>query len=199
MRISTARRLAQIFFFAAFVWLALVATVGTGWTQWRGWPIALVPAARPAGRDRHGADDPLVASRFAWALATIVLTIAVRPRVLRVCVPVWRDPPVRRLAWTPRARRPKEKIAANAYRPAQAAKVLHPHRDAGGRCAVRGKHLCRRLQIGLLDPMPLVCTGASTWSCCRQGDLASETMVSRRPIRRGRGADGRPVRRRLSC
>ncbi len=75
MRIVTARRISQIFFFSLFVWFCIVATVGERFWQLRGWPI-----------DWFFQLDPLVAIGtiltthtlywpLLWALATIVLTI----------------------------------------------------------------------------------------------------------------------------
>ena len=41
MKITIARRLSQVFFFALFLWFCFVATVGTEWFRVRGWPINL--------------------------------------------------------------------------------------------------------------------------------------------------------------
>jgi polyferredoxin len=39
MNIITTRRIFQVFFFGLFVWFCIVATLGTGWWQLRGWPV----------------------------------------------------------------------------------------------------------------------------------------------------------------
>ena len=39
MNIITTRRIFQIFFFGLFIWFCIVATLGTGWWQLRGWPV----------------------------------------------------------------------------------------------------------------------------------------------------------------
>lgn len=39
MNILTTRRIFQVFFFGLFVWFCIVATLGTGWWQLRGWPV----------------------------------------------------------------------------------------------------------------------------------------------------------------
>jgi polyferredoxin len=75
MRIVTARRVSQSFFFALFCWLTVVATFGERPWQLRGWPIGLFLDL-----------DPLVATGLAlatgtlggaclWALVTVVLTL----------------------------------------------------------------------------------------------------------------------------
>ena len=103
MNIITARRISQLFFFGLFVWLCLVATVGSGWTQWRGWPVSWFLEL-----------DPLV------ALGTVLTTHSLLPRprlgaaddhchyppwprLLRLVLSVWDHPPVHRLAGAPLA------------------------------------------------------------------------------------------------
>jgi polyferredoxin len=121
MRITVARRLAQIFFFALFVWFCLVATVGVEWWQWRGWPIKWFLEL-----------DPLVAlgtvltthSLYAgliWALVTIALTI-VLGRVF--CGWICPFGTIHQfMGWLGQmGHRHKEKMEANRYRPAQAIK-----------------------------------------------------------------------------
>jgi hypothetical protein len=121
MRITVARRLAQIFFFVFFVWFCLVATVGTEWWQWRGWPIKWFLEL-----------DPLVAlgtvltthSLYAgliWALVTIALTI-VFGRVF--CGWICPFGTIHQfMGWLGQmGYRRKEKMEANRYRPAQAIK-----------------------------------------------------------------------------
>ncbi len=121
MRITTARRLAQIFFFALFVWLCLVATVGPAWWQWRGWPIAWFLQL-----------DPLVAlgtvltthsfhPALAWALVTIVLTILFGRVFCGFVCPFGAIHQF--VGWLGNlGGLPKDKMAANTYRPAQVIK-----------------------------------------------------------------------------
>ncbi len=152
MKITTARRIAQIFFFALFVWLTVVATVGTGWSQWRGWPIAWFLQI-----------DPLVAlgtvlttrslhPPLGWALLTIVLTILFgRVFCGFICPFGALHQFVSWLGW--RGRTARDRIAANGYRPAQAVKyylllVLL--------IAAAGNLPFALLQIGWLDPMALL-------------------------------------------
>ena len=39
MRITAARKISQLFFFALFLWLCIVMTLGTNFFQLRGWPV----------------------------------------------------------------------------------------------------------------------------------------------------------------
>jgi polyferredoxin len=75
MKIVTARRISQTFFFALFVWFCIVATVGREFWQLRGWPV-----------DWFFQLDPLVAIGtiltthtlywpLLWALVTVTLTL----------------------------------------------------------------------------------------------------------------------------
>jgi polyferredoxin len=121
MRITTARRLAQIFFLALFVWLCLVATVGPAWWQWRGWPIAWFLQL-----------DPLVAlgtvltthsfhPGLAWALVTIVVTILFGRVFCGFVCPFGAIHQF--VGWLGRlGGRPKDRMAANTYRPTQVIK-----------------------------------------------------------------------------
>ncbi len=121
MKITTARRLTQIFFFTLFVWLCLAATVGPLWWQWRGWPIAWFLQL-----------DPLVAlgtvltthsfhPSLAWALVTIGLTILFGRVFCGFVCPFGALHQF--VSWLGRlGGRPKDKMAANTYRPAQVIK-----------------------------------------------------------------------------
>jgi polyferredoxin len=75
MRIVTTRRISQIFFFAMFLWLCIVSTVGDRIWQLRGWPVDLFFWLDPlvaigTALTTHTLYYPLL-----WALATVVLTI----------------------------------------------------------------------------------------------------------------------------
>ncbi len=75
MRIVTARRISQFFFFLLFLWFCLTTSLGERWWQLRGWPVNWFLQL-----------DPLVAlgtiittgtlyAGLLWALATVVLTV----------------------------------------------------------------------------------------------------------------------------
>ena len=159
MKITTARRLAQIFFFILFVWLCLVATVGPAWWQWRGWPIAWFLQL-----------DPLVAlgtvltthsfhPALAWALVTIGLTILFGRVFCGFVCPFGAIHQF--VGWLGRlGGRPKDKMAANAYRPAQVIKYYLLFAllaaAAGSLLYAPGRLTLATLQIGWLDPISLL-------------------------------------------
>lgn len=75
MKITTVRRISQLFFFALFIWFCIASTFGQSFMQLRGWPVNWFLQL-----------DPLVAlgtiltthtlySGLLWAIATVILTI----------------------------------------------------------------------------------------------------------------------------
>ncbi|MBA4358458.1 MAG: hypothetical protein C0405_12125, partial [Desulfovibrio sp.] len=121
MRVVTARRISQSFFFALFLWFCIVATLGERYWQLRGWPVNWILQL-----------DPLVAlgtllttgtlySGLAWALLTIGLT-AILGRFF--CAWVCPFGAMHHfIGWLGRLGRPlKDKLKADAYRPASAVK-----------------------------------------------------------------------------
>ena len=86
MRITTVRRISQIFFGFLFFWFCVVMTLGENWWQLRGWPVNWLMQLDPmvgldtllASRRRpavgHDAHDPLDctppqagSARWMWA------------------------------------------------------------------------------------------------------------------------------------
>ena len=47
MKITTARRVSQVFFLLLLVWLVIVSAPGEGWRQLRGWPVNLLMQLDP--------------------------------------------------------------------------------------------------------------------------------------------------------
>ena len=75
MRIVTARRISQIFFFLLFLWFCIVSTLGEQWWQLRGWPVGWLIQLDPlVGLGTLLATGTLYAGLL-WGLLTIVLTI----------------------------------------------------------------------------------------------------------------------------
>jgi len=152
MRIVTARRISQVFFFAMFLWFCTVATVGEKWWQISAWPI-----------DWFLQLDPLVAigtiltthtlyKGLLWALATVIPTIIFgRFFCSWVCPFGALHHFVGFLGH--RGKRTAQKIRLNKYRKAQCVKyfilVLFLAMAAFPSMAAT-------LQTGLLDPIPLV-------------------------------------------
>jgi polyferredoxin/ferredoxin len=75
MRIVTARRISQMFFFLIFLWFCMVATLGERWWQLRGWPVNWLIQLDPlVGLGTLLATGTLYAGLL-WGLLTMVLTI----------------------------------------------------------------------------------------------------------------------------
>jgi polyferredoxin/NAD-dependent dihydropyrimidine dehydrogenase PreA subunit len=155
MRISTARRIAQIFFLAVFVWLALVATVGTAWTQWRGWPISWFLELDPLAAVGTALATHSLSPGFGWALATVAVTIVFGRVFCGFVCPFGALHQF--VGWLGRlGRRPKDKISANSYRPAQAAKYYVLVAVLAAAALSAGGGSAGSLQTGLLDPISML-------------------------------------------
>ncbi len=75
MRIVTARRISQIFFFVLFLWFSIVSTLGEQWWQLRGWPVNWLIQLDPlVGLGTLLATGSLYAGLL-WGLMTVVLTL----------------------------------------------------------------------------------------------------------------------------
>ena len=75
MRIVTARRISQIFFFLLFLWFCVVSTLGEGWWQLRGWPVGWLIQLDPlVGLGTLLATGTLYAGLL-WGVLTVVVTI----------------------------------------------------------------------------------------------------------------------------
>ena len=75
MKIVTVRRIAQIFFFALFVWFCVVTTIGDRWWQLRGWPVNWLLQLDPLVALGTLLTIKTIYAGLLWALATVVLTI----------------------------------------------------------------------------------------------------------------------------
>ena len=121
MNIITARRISQLFFFGLFVWLCLVATVGSGWTQWRGWPVAWFLELDPLVALGTVLTTHSLLPNLGWALLTIIVTILLGRVFCGWFCPFGTIHQF--IGWLGRrGRRPAEAIEVNRYRPAQAIK-----------------------------------------------------------------------------
>ena len=75
MKITTARRISQAFFFIITVWFCVVTAPGIEWWQLRGWPVNWIIQLDPlAGLGALLATHSIY-SGLIWGLVTIVLTI----------------------------------------------------------------------------------------------------------------------------
>lgn len=153
MRIVVARRIAQVFFFVLLIWFCIVTTLGTKWFQLRGWPVNLFLQLDPLVGIGTVLSTHTLYRGLAWGAVTIIVTLLLgRVFCGWVC-------PFGALhqffGWLGSYwRKPKERMALNAYRWAQRAKyyillvflVMAALPLAG----------VISLQTGLLDPIPLV-------------------------------------------
>lgn len=77
MRITTARKISQIFFFALFIWFCVVTAVGVNFFQLRGWPINLFLHLDPLVAIGTVISTHKLYAPLLWAAFTIVLTIII--------------------------------------------------------------------------------------------------------------------------
>ena len=75
MRIVTARRVSQVFFFLLFLWFCVVATLGVEWWQLRGWPVNWLLQLDPLVAVATALSTKSLYKGLLWALVTVILTI----------------------------------------------------------------------------------------------------------------------------
>ncbi|MCE5341412.1 MAG: 4Fe-4S binding protein [Planctomycetaceae bacterium] len=77
MRITTARKISQAFFFALFIWLCIVTAVGVKFWQLRGWPVNIFLHLDPLVAIGTVISTHKLLAPLLWSLATIILTILI--------------------------------------------------------------------------------------------------------------------------
>jgi polyferredoxin len=75
MKITTTRRISQIFFLVLLFWFCVVTTLGKKWWQLRGWPVNWLLELDPLVGLGTLLTTHSVYKGLLWGLATIVLTI----------------------------------------------------------------------------------------------------------------------------
>ncbi len=152
MGIVTTRRISQVFFFGLFLWLSLVATVGEKLWQLRGWPVDLFLWLDPLAGIGTALATHTLYRPLLWGVLVLVLTMVLgRFFCGWVCPFGSLHHFVGYLAH--RQAGVAKKIELNRYRPAQRIKYF---------CLIvllfmaAFPSLTATLQIGLLDPIPLV-------------------------------------------
>jgi len=75
MKITTTRRISQIFFFAVFIWFCVVTTLGNQWWQLRGWPVNWIIELDPLVGLATLLSTRTLYAGLLWGLATVILTI----------------------------------------------------------------------------------------------------------------------------
>lgn len=121
MRIVSARRISQIFFFLLFLWFCIVSTLGEGWWQLRGWPVGWLIQLDPlVGLGTLLATGTLYAGLL-WGLLTVILTILLGRFFCGWVCPFGTLHQV--VGWVANRRRSaSEMIVANRYRRGQGVK-----------------------------------------------------------------------------
>jgi polyferredoxin/Pyruvate/2-oxoacid:ferredoxin oxidoreductase delta subunit len=75
MRITTVRRITQVFFFVLFIWFCIASTFGQSFWQLRGWPVNWFLQLDPLVALGTILTTGSVYSGLLWAIATIMLTV----------------------------------------------------------------------------------------------------------------------------
>ncbi|MHC4069674.1 MAG: 4Fe-4S binding protein [Planctomycetota bacterium] len=152
MRIVQTRRISQAFFFTLFIWFCIVSTIGEEFWQIRAWPVNLFLQIDPLVAigtilTTHTLYWPLL-----WALATVVLTIIFGRFFCSWVCPFGSIHHFVGFLGNRKKTTP-QKIQLNKYRKAQCIKyfvlIVFLFMAAF-------PSLTSSLQVGLLDPIPLV-------------------------------------------
>nr|HML52590.1 4Fe-4S binding protein [Solidesulfovibrio magneticus] len=148
MRIVVARRVSQGFFLLLFFWFCLVATVGGGFLQLRGWPINWLLSLDPLPALGTMLATRTLYAPLLWGLGVLALTLFVGRFFCGFICPLGTLNQM--TGWLARlGRAPKDRAEDN--RPSRAQVVKYALLAFFLGCAALGG-----LQTGLLDPLPLV-------------------------------------------
>lgn len=158
MKIVTARRIAQLFFLILFLWFCLAATLGAKWWQLRGWPINLFLQLDPLVGLTTVMTTRTWYSGLIWSLVTIVFTI-----ILGRFFCGWVCPfgTIHQFVGFlgKRGKSKPRKRNVNAYHKAQSIKyiiLVFFLSAAAIDGIIHNDVFSSSLQIGLLDPIPLL-------------------------------------------
>lgn len=75
MRITTARRVSQLFFFLLFLWFCFATVFGVKWWQLRGWPVNLFLELDPLVAIGTLLSTHTLYRGLLWALAVVIVTV----------------------------------------------------------------------------------------------------------------------------
>ena len=152
MKIVTARRISQIFFFALFIWLCIVTAVGERFWQLRRWPVNLFLDIDPLAAIGTILTTQTLYRPLLLALATIVLTIIFGRFFCGWVCPFGSIHHF--VGWLGNRKKPvAQRIKLNSYRKAQSVKYFILAFLLAGAAF---PSVSATLQTGLLDPIPLV-------------------------------------------
>jgi polyferredoxin len=162
MKITTARQISQIFFVILFLWFCVTTTLGDKWWQLRGWPVNWIIQLDPlVGIGTLLATRALYAGLL-WGLVTVVLTIVLGRFFCGWVCPFGAIHQF--MGFLGKYKKPlKDKISINRYSPWQSLKYFFlfiflaaAFIDLSGILAPGNPLVTGSLQIGLLDPIPLL-------------------------------------------
>lgn len=153
LKITTVRRISQIFFLVLFLWLCVVMTVGTEWFRLRGWPVNWFLQLDPLVAIGTALSTGTIYRGLIWALPVIILTIIFGRFFCGWLCPFGTMHQF--FGWLgSRNKSMKEKILRNRYRKSQRLKYLFL--VVFLLMAALPWAFARSLQTGLLDPIPFV-------------------------------------------
>lgn len=118
MKITTARRISQLFFFILFLWFSIVSSLGENWWQLRGWPVNWLIQLDPLVGLGTVLTTRTLYKGLLWGVLTIVLTLVLGRFFCGWICPFgtlhqtvgW---------WGQKRKKHAEKIKANQYRKSQ--------------------------------------------------------------------------------
>ena len=87
MKITTVRRISQGFFLVLFLWFTVVSSLGTGWSELRGWPVNWFLELDPLVGLATLLSTHTLYRGLAWGVATVVLTMFLGRFFLRLGLP----------------------------------------------------------------------------------------------------------------
>ncbi len=121
MNIIHVRRVAQVFFFALFMWFCVVTSIGDHWWQLRGWPVNWILQLDPLVALGTLLTTKTLYAGLLWGVATIALTMFVGRFFCGWLCPFGALHQF--VGWLGRRKRKHaERVAMNQYRPAQVIK-----------------------------------------------------------------------------
>ncbi|MGA2914578.1 MAG: 4Fe-4S binding protein [Sedimentisphaerales bacterium] len=77
MKITTTRKISQVFFFALFIWLCIVMSVGEKFFQLRGWSVNIFLHLDPLAAISTTLSTHRLYAPLLWSVLTIILTILI--------------------------------------------------------------------------------------------------------------------------
>ncbi|MCX5632546.1 MAG: 4Fe-4S binding protein [Phycisphaerae bacterium] len=150
MKITTARKISQLFFFVLFIWLCVVTTVGEKFFQLRAWPVNIFLHLDPLAAISTTLSTHRLYAPLLWSVLTIVLTILIGRFFCGFICPFGSlHQFISYLSH--RGKKPLDLVSLHKYRKAQNIKyyILIIF------LIIAALPSLQNLQTGLLDPIPL--------------------------------------------